>query len=323
MNFITKNIKYISFAVCLLVIASIFIYSEYTKPQTHTFYAFDTFVSLTLYGKNAKNASAEAEQMMIRLENEFSMYRSGSYTFLINNAEINSPVKVSGEYAALLKKSVELCRKSHGAFDISVAPLSALWDVKNRTVPPGAAEIAAAAAKLGCDKLEITDDSVTKKADVKIDLGGIAKGYAADRLKETVKSAGVSKGILNLGGNVCVIGGKSPSKDWTVGITDPFDTSKIYTDVKVRDTSVITSGGYQRYFEYNSKIYHHIISPYTGYPAESDLASATVIYDDATAGDALSTAVFVLGSSEGEKLLREFNAGGVLIKCDGTVINIP
>ena len=195
-----------------------------------------------------------------------------------------------------------------------------LWDIKNRITPPTGDEISEALRKVGYDKISLSGNVLTKNAETGIDLGGIAKGYAADVIKELLLREGIKKGIINLGGNIATIGGKTAKKDWIIGITDPFSVDSACTETQVRDMSVVTSGGYQRYFEFCGKRYHHIISPQTGYPAENTLASVTVICENSMLGDALSTAVFILGEEDGKALLDQYGAKGIFVRNDGTII---
>ncbi len=317
MNFVTKNIKKISVILFIAVVLCCIVFSQ--NSTNYTFYGFDTFVTLTLYGRNTDNAAEKAEGLLISLENELSLYRSGSITNKINNAETGSQVKVPEKYANLLLAALDISEKSGGAFDITIQPLSQLWDVKNRTTPPTEDEILKAKNLVGYKKLIVTDNTVTKTDDVTIDLGGIAKGYAADEIKKLLVSEGIKKGIINMGGNVCTIGKKTGNSGWNIGICNPFDPSQIITDVKVSDSCVVTSGGYQRYFKHGGETYHHIISPYTGYPANSGLSSVSIVCENGMLADALSTAAFILGETEGEKLVKSFRAKGIFVRNDGSV----
>ncbi len=319
MKFVTKHIKSISIIIFILAVILCAVYFQLSKPHSYTFYAFDTFVNLTLYGKNADAVADNAEKLIIKLENELSLYRSGSITDKINSADVGEAVEVSAEYAGILRTALNVSEKSGGAFDITIRPLSMLWDVKNRTSPPSDDEIAVAKKLVGYENLILTENTVTKQSDLKIDLGGIAKGYAADKLKELLVSSGIKKGIINMGGNVCTIGSKNKTEGWNIGICNPSDPSQVICSTKASDMSVVTSGGYQRYFEYSGRKYHHIISPHTGYPADSSLASVSVICESSMLGDALSTAAFVLGKEEGETLIKSFAAKGIIIFSDGEV----
>ncbi len=320
MNFITKHIKGISIFLFAAAVVAGAAYFTLTKPHSYTFYAFDTFVNLKLYGRGSDKAAKAAESLLLELENELSLYRKKSTTEKINSAPVGEPVAISDEYRKILERAFEISEKSGGAFDITVYPSVELWDVKNRTYPPSDAEIKAAAAKIGYKKLVLTADGVVKTDDVKIDLGGIAKGYGGDRVKELLMEKGIKRGIINMGGNVCTINEKNRKEGWRVGICDPFDISKVITHEEVRDMSVVTSGAYQRYFEYEGVKYHHIISPFNGKPAESDLASVTVICEDGLSGDAVSTAVFVMGSEKGGKLIEEMNLEAIFVKKDGEIV---
>ena len=154
----------------------------------------------------------------------------------------------------------------------------------------------------------------------KIDLGGIAKGFIADKVKEYLVEKGVTRGLINLGGNVVLIG-DNDGEPYNVGIQKPFaETGETELTVKLTDMTAVTSGIYERYFEFDGKIYHHILNPKTGYPVENDVASVTVICSNSTIADGLSTACLVLGVTEGKALAESFDAETVFILKDGTVL---
>jgi thiamine biosynthesis lipoprotein len=155
-----------------------------------------------------------------------------------------------------------------------------------------------------------------------IDLGGIAKGYAADKAKKTLAEHGVRQGLINLGGNVYALGAKEDGSDWRIGLRDPKgQEGSAFIIINLSDKAVVTSGGYERYFVQDGKTYHHILDPSTGYPAKSDLLSSSIIGTDSTLCDGLSTAVFVLGSEKGLALINRLEGYDcVLMKTDGTII---
>ncbi|MFA7636651.1 MAG: FAD:protein FMN transferase, partial [Monoglobales bacterium] len=202
-------------------------------------------------------------------------------------------------------------------FDITTSKLSDLWQIKSATNPPTEQDIVSALAHTGYNKISLDKNTLTK-TDAEIDFGGVLKGFAADKVRNIATKAGIKSGIVNLGGNVCLIGSKN-GEPWTVGIVNPFSPSDIYLTVEAENTNVITSGAYQRYFEFGGRIYHHILSPQSGYPAETDVASATVISADGTLADALSTAIFVQGSETGLKTARNLGVDAIIIKKDGSV----
>ena len=171
-------------------------------------------------------------------------------------------------------------------------------------------------------QVDLENSAVTIPEDVRLDLGGIAKGFTSSRVMDIFRKNGVTSGIISLGGNVQALGHKPDGNMWRVGIQDPHDLNSTFAVVEVADQAVITSGGYQRYFEENGQTYHHIIDPRTGYPAENGLISVTIISADGTLADALSTSLFIMGPEEASSFWKKhrdtFDA--IMMKDDGTVM---
>ena len=317
MNFLTKNIKHISICIFVLVALSAFFLLN-KKDTSKTFFVFDTFANIDLSGKNSVTATSEIEHLLLELESQFSKYRSDSLVSQFNSLSQGEKIKITDEMSRLILRCNEISSKTDGAFDITTSALSDLWQIKTKTAPPSLYEIESVLKKTGYERISL-DSNFLLKTDTEIDFGGVLKGYAADKVRYLAESYGIKSGIINLGGNVCLIGSKN-GKPWTIGIVNPFETDKVYLTVEAENTNVITSGAYQRYFEYNGELYHHILSPETGYPANSDLASVTVISTDGTLADALSTAIFIQGSVKGLKTAKNFNVEVIMIKKDGSVI---
>ncbi len=323
MNFVTKHIKHISCALFVAVAATVYFFG-YTanKPYEATVFAFDTYMRFELYGKNAKNAVIAAEQLIYDAEKEISVYKPESVIYKYNHAEAGEKIKSTENVSEIIEKSIYINEITDGAFDITVYPLCELWNVKNASVPPSDKEINKCLEAVSNSKIEITDGYLIKQENTMLDLGGIAKGYLSDKIRTMMNDYGIKKGIINLGGNVVTIGEKKNDTPWNIGIADPHEPNEAITSVAVTDENVITSGAYQRYFEYENKIYHHIISPYTGYPAESGLSSVTICGTDGTLCDGLSTAVFILGGEKGGELVKKLNLSAVLISTDGKITKI-
>ena len=176
------------------------------------------------------------------------------------------------------------------------------------------------------DALEISYNKTTREisfadSQMKIDLGGIAKGYTSSRIMDIFKENGITSGLVNLGGNVQALGAKTDGSNWRVAVQSPDDTEDYLGVLSIQDKAVITSGGYERYFEQDGVIYHHIIDPKTGYPAENGLVSVTIVSEDGTLADGLSTSLFIMGEEKAAEFWRahseEFDA--VLVTDDGTI----
>lgn len=306
-------------AVLLLVLLAGYLVRR-QSAYSHTFFALDTVVQLRLYGSGAKEAAAAAEAEVRRLEGLLSAANAASDIYRINSSAMGEPVKVSQETAEVLTLALDVSKKTNGCFDPTIAPLTNLWDIKNATAPPAQGEIERAMDCLGAANIEITGESVTRLSDaVQLDLGGIAKGYIGDQAAQVVRGY-ECRGILDLGGNIVAVGMKKQDTPWKVGIKDPVQADRIVETVEVSDESVVTSGGYERYFEYEGRRYHHILNPFTGYPAESGLASVTVISPDGALADALSTAIFVAGPEEGKRIADQFGVEVVLVDESGAVL---
>ena len=295
-------------AVIVLWLISIF-RGDYSRTE----YLMDTVVTITADNKKAVDQCfLEIE----RLENMISCYTADSDTSKINSAPFGEYVNVHKEVSELLEKADMYKEITHGAFDISIKPVSDLWDIKGGGYVPTDEEISNA---LNClSDIYIDGNRVALQKDgAQIDLGGIAKGYIGDKAKEILKSHNVKSAILDLGGNIVVIGnnGRTP---WKIGIQDPSKprgTTLGY--VETTDKCVVTSGGYERFFQKDGKTYHHIFDTATGKNPDNDILSVTIISEDGTLADALSTSCFVLGKDKGLELAREMGAEAIIVTQKG------
>ena len=284
------------------------------------FFAMDTVMHLSASGERAEEALADAEAEIERLDHLFSISVSDSDIARLNRT---GSAVVSAETRQLMECSLELSRITDGAFDITLYPVSELWGFYSDSQQvPEKTELTAALQHVGIEHCHMERDSVTLDAGTKLDLGAIAKGYASARAAEVLQEAGVTSANLSLGGNIHVIGTKPGGSDWTVAIADPKDTNRYAGTLKVRDTAVVTSGGYQRFFEEDGTVYHHILDPETGYPADSGLLSVTIVSEDDTLADALSTALFVMGEEDAVAFWKTAGLAFdmVLITADGRAL---
>ena len=230
------------------------------------------------------------------------------------------PTEVNPETVELLNTALNIAAKSNGAFDPTVMPLVTLWDVQNRTFPPSVADIKDKLNYVNYNNIIISQNTVTAQGGAQLDLGGIAKGFIADRIKEYLKVNGITSGVINLGGNTLLIGDKNGS-DFTAGLQKPFGKNgELSATLELTDKTAVTSGIYQRYFEADGKIYHHIIDPYTGYPCDNGIASVTVITESSCIADGLSTACLNLGIEKGIELAKQYGAELIYITASGELI---
>lgn len=297
------------------------------KPQESELelFAMDTYMSLKAYGENGEAALSKASDKIKELEALFSVTNEKSEVFRLNDSE-GKKINVSPDTAFLIECSLEMNRETNGAFDITLYPITKEWGFTtgNYSVP-SQARIDELLKSTGCEKIDFdkAGRSVSLKGGANIDLGGIAKGYAGSCCADIMRAQGVESAILNMGGNVQTIGSKPDGSGWRVGIQDPNDSSKLIGTVEVCDKAVITSGGYERYFEDDGgNRYHHILDPDTGYPAITDIISVTVIGSDGTTCDALSTSLFVMGTESSIELLKNKSDYDAVIVSDKNEIFI-
>ena len=266
-------------------------------------FAMDTYMTLTAYGENAREAVEAGIKEIERLDDLLSTGTESSEVAQIN---ASGGGEMSEDTAYLAERALEIWESTGGAFDITIYPVMDLWGFTTGDFAvPDEEELAQTLALVDAGSLEITEDedgtAVLSMAEgQEIDFGGIAKGYASSRVMEIFEEYGVESAIISLGGNVHVLGAKTDGSEWRVGIQDPDDEEGYLGALAVTDTAVITSGGYERYFEdeETGEIYHHIIDPSTGYSADSGLISVTIVSADSTLADGLSTALFVMGTEE-------------------------
>ena len=226
---------------------------------------------------------------------------------------------ISEDLAALLSEGLDITRESDGAFDIAIAPLTSLWDftAEDPEVPDDAA-IQKALPLCSSDGVTIDGEDITSPSDdIQFDVGAIAKGYIADRLKDFLMKKGVKSAIINLGGNVLCIGSKPDGTPFKIGIQKPFaDRNETEAVMDITGKSVVSSGIYERCFKQDGKLYHHILNPQTGYPYDNGLISVTIISDQSVDGDALSTTCFALGLEDGLKFAEKKGVQAVFITED-------
>ena len=259
------------------------------EKQSRDIFAMDTYMTVTAYGEHASEAVDKAETEIKRLDEMLSTGNENSEVYKLNQ---NGEAVVSDDTAYLYERSEKIYKQTKGVFDISIYPVMDAWGftTENYRIP---AEDELSALLKNVDASKIQYDKKTKKItlpkNVKIDFGGIAKGYTSSRIMQIYKKCGVTSGLVSLGGNVQLLGAKPDGS------------------LQAKDKAVITSGGYERYFEKNGKKYHHIIDPSTGYPAENGLISVTIVSDDGTLADGLSTSLFIMGKEKAEKFWKKYN----------------
>ncbi|MBO6147945.1 MAG: FAD:protein FMN transferase [Lachnospiraceae bacterium] len=285
-----------------------------TQPISKSDFVLDTIAVIQIYDKQDRGLLDKAFELCRKYERLFSATIATSDIGRLNRSE-GKTVQVSDECFELLGKAYEYGKITDGIFDVTIYPVSLLWDFKSgKGKPPEKEAIEEALSHVDYRQIVFEPENNgirLKDPKAKVDLGGIAKGYIADRIKDYLLSEGVKSAIINLGGNVLTIGANSSGKAFRIGIQKPFSgNGEVLDSLEVIDRSVVTSGSDQRFFRYEGRLYHHILDPRTGYPSDSGLQSVTIVSRHSLDGDALSTASFILGQERAEELLRGLSEQG-------------
>lgn len=276
-------------------------------PLTQTEFYLGTVVTITIYDSNAEQLMEGAMAEIERLESLLSGTLENSDISKINATAGLSGVEVADEVIEVIEKGLGYYNTSSGSFDISIGPLVELWGIGTpEAAVPSEIDITKAISNIDINGILIEDNYVSLlNRGMKLDTGGIAKGYIADKVADYLKANGCDAAVLNLGGNVVTVGQKPDGSKWRVGIQNPFESTGNYIRVvEVEEMSVVTSGSYERFFVEDGITYHHILDPETGYPVESDIAGVSIISSKSVDGDGLSTSVFALGSEKGMALIE-------------------
>jgi len=301
---ISKKRPFVRILIFLMAFLTLASCTKKTELVRQTELALGTVCSVSIYDAGREDAIDDSFALIKELENRISRNIATSEISEINRNAGVAPVKVSADVFYLLEIAVGFGTLSGGLFDLTIEPVVSLWGIGTPDAAvPSEAKLKDAVSKVDYRKLVLNGKNSTAYLPEKgesLDLGGVAKGYIADCVKEQLEGAGVSGGILDLGGNIVVFGKKPDGSDFRVGIQDPFMVRGTTLGVvSISSGSVVTSGIYERYFESDGKQYHHIFDVRTGYPVDNDLVGVSVITADSASGDALSTTLFALGLEAG------------------------
>ncbi|SER61560.1 FAD:protein FMN transferase [Lachnobacterium bovis] len=322
--------------IFLLVITftiSKYIYEEKnlsTKPITKSNFSLDTIITITVYNTEDEKYINKCFEIINKYDNLFSVSKKNSDISKINNNP-NQFVHVNSDTIELLKYSIKAAKDTNGLFDPTIGKLTDLWDISDKAkktdatgnlddkknIPPSQ-KINSLLSHINYENIKIKNNSVKlSDSNSKIDLGGIAKGYIADKLKEYLNTTSLhERAIINLGGNILTIN-KKKSSEFNIGIQKPFSPNTTIGSLRVSNKSVVTSGIYERFFKCDNKIYHHILSTSNGYPVENNLEGVTIITKKSTTADALSTSVFTMGLHDGKKYIENLkNVEAIFITKD-------
>lgn len=316
--------------VTILIVASlviIFFFPEMLPSSvgTHSeatteIFAMDTYITMTAYGRDAETALSDAEDKLIELEQLWSVTDPDSDIYAVNHSD-GQPVNISEETADLLSFALQMAEETDGALEPTIYPVLTAWGFtteENRV--PSDTEITELLKNVGYERIRLEDTTVQLDSGMMLDLGSVGKGYAGDLAAQVLKDNGITSALLDLGGNIQAVGNKSDGSPWRLGLRDPFSDGTLGV-LEISNQAVVTSGAYERYFiGEDGTRYGHIIDPATGYPAESGLASATVIADEGRLCDALSTSLYVMGTEQGIEYWRQHqNFDMILITEDGEI----
>jgi len=294
-------------------------------------FLLDTLVLIRVYQSDRQEILNGAFELIKELENQLSSYRASSEISRINSAPRDTAVPVSDAAKELIEVGLRYARLSGGAFDPTIGALVSLWGIGTEDARlPTPSEIQATlplvdyrAVSIGSETVTLGRQSTISGSDrMKLDLGGIAKGWIADRVGEFLRNNGEENFLLNLGGNILLSGSKPDGEAYKIGVQNPYGDRGEYLGVfRLEGGSVVSSGIYERFSELDGKRYHHILSTSSGYPVDNGLAGVTILSEHSVDGDALSTAVFALGIDEGLRLVRSLKGiEAALVGTDGSML---
>lgn len=297
-----------------------------TKPVQKQIFAMDTVMDLTAYGSNGEKALEAAVQEINQIGGELDPEQTGS---AVNRMNAHETVELTPLMQDMVETAGTVYTQSGGALDLTVYPVVKAWgfiDQEYRIPEQTEIDGALATKNFPGIQMEETDGKtyMTLPENTEISFGAVAKGATANAVIDTLRENGVTSALISLGGNIQTLGQKPDGSNWNVAVQDPENLTDYLGVLSVGETAVVTSGSYQRYFEQDGKIYHHIINPATGYPAESGLTAVTIVCTDGAMADSLSTAMFVLGQDKALDYWKTY--GGfemILVREDGTVVLTP
>ncbi len=270
-------------------------------------FAMDTVIRISLYNWEKEETLTLAMSEINRLEGLLSVEQEGSDLYKLAQAAGEDWVDISPETQELLSKAKDYWQLSEGHFDVTIGPLVNLWNIRDGTGHvPSQDELTQACSLVDAEKLLLEDGrAFLSEKGMEANLGGIAKGYIADKVKELLLAEGVEYALINLGGNILLIGGKDADTPFHVGVEKPETEEGLLPGrIEARDKSIVTAGITQRFFMENGIRYHHILDPFTGYPADTGLVCVTIVSNNSVDGDALSTTCLLLGAEKGMELIE-------------------
>ncbi|MGL5020470.1 MAG: FAD:protein FMN transferase [Mycoplasmatales bacterium] len=299
---------------------------ETYNEEEFDYFNFDTPINIKVYSKVNENINFETIDELVKKrlnEIELIFSRTNADSELSKLNKEYSLDNASSDLINVLNFATEYCNITNTKYDISSGTLIELWSINNENHLPTVEEIDSALKNVGCNDIIVQDNKISIPEGYIIDLGSIAKGYAADEVIKILKDNNVNSALINLGGNIQAINTKPDASEFQIGIMNPSienKTSENIASIKINNKAVVTSGINQRYFENNGKIYHHIFDATTGYPVDSNLASVSIITSEGIKADVLSTAVFIMGIDEGLKYVETLeDVEAIFVDRDGNI----
>lgn len=295
---------------------------EMQQPVERSLFAMNTYMTFTAYGEDAQAALQEAEECIQQVEGLWSVTDEDSEIYQANHSG-GQPVTVSEETAEIISFALEMAQRTGGALDPTIYPVLTAWGFTTDSKQvPSQQQIAQLLEQVGYDRIQLNGTELTVPDGMELDLGAVGKGYTADLVTEILRRHGVTSALISLGGNIQAIGSRPDGSDWRLGIRAPWESGNLGV-LTVSDAAVVTSGGYENYFDdEQGNIYWHILDPSTGYPADSGLQSVTIVGREGKMCDALSTALFVMGAQSAEQYWRENGGFEMLLVTDSGEILI-
>ena len=312
--------------LCLMLLLPLAACGETQMSQRQVF-AMDTIMTLTAYGKRAEYGLNAAQSVIQSMSDALDPDLETSTTYAINHAQ-GGNVSISGQINKMLSTAYTVYKQSNGALDLTIYPVIVRWGFDSgRYYVPTEEELWVDLSHKGFDKMVLTSFpssgsyAVSFPVGTQLSFASVAKGCAAENAISAMRNAGVTSGIISLGGNVQTLGLKPDGSNWAVAVADPNNPTNYVGVLSIGEAAIVTSGTYQRYFTQDGKTYHHLINPESGRPINNTLKSATIVCEDGTLADCLSTAMFVLGQSKAINYWRVY--GGfdmILINNENEVI---
>jgi FAD:protein FMN transferase len=297
-------------------------------PLSRTERVLGTQCTITLYDHASPQSLEECFARLREINARMSVRQAGSELDAVNDAAGRGAVRVTEDVFVVVKRALELARLSNGLFDPTVGPLVRLWGITtDHARVPSAAEIKAALALVNWKDVVLDAGALTialRRPSMTLDVGGVAKGYAADEMVRILSARGVRSALIDLGGNIFAMGSKPGGNPWSIGIQDPGGERGAYLGViEVANKTVVTSGVYERYFMKNGKRYHHIMDTRTGFPVDNGLVSVTVVADTSFAADGVTLTLLSMGPREGQAFARKTGLQVIMVGADRTVWTTP